>query len=55
MAKDAYSWYEIQLEGLGESFLEELETGYRRILANPTFIAFLKMDLEEYHSKDFLT
>lgn len=42
MAKDAYDWYEIQLEGLGESFLDELEAGYRKVLANPTFYSFIE-------------
>jgi hypothetical protein len=42
MANDTYSWYEIQLEGLGESFLDKLETGYKRILANPTYFSFLE-------------
>jgi hypothetical protein len=42
MAKDAYAWYEIQLDGLGESFLDELEAGYVKIVANPSYYSFLK-------------
>ncbi len=42
MAKDAYSWYEIQLEGLGESFLDELDAGYKKIVTNPSYYSFLE-------------
>ena len=53
MTKDAYSWYEIQLEGLGESFLYELETGYKRILGNPTFYSFLENGFRRISLKRF--
>jgi len=42
MAKEAYDWYEIQLIGLGESFLDELEVGYGKILANPFYYSFIE-------------
>jgi toxin ParE1/3/4 len=33
---EAYDWYELQREGLGSEFLEELEMFYTSILRNPT-------------------
>ena len=44
MARDAYNWYEEQLVGLGEDFLMELELGYNKILANPTFYTFIEKE-----------
>lgn len=35
MAKDAYIWYETQRFGLGEEFLDELESAYQTIEINP--------------------
>ena len=35
MAKDAYDWYEAQRRGLGEIFLTELDTCYKKIQTNP--------------------
>ncbi len=32
---ESYLWYETRAEGLGESFLEELDSCYFRILQNP--------------------
>jgi len=40
MANDAYQWYEEQLEGLGESFLFDLEQANKKITTNPTFYSF---------------
>jgi hypothetical protein len=37
---EAYDWYELQREGLGSDFLEELETFYNSILRNPTSYGF---------------
>jgi hypothetical protein len=37
---DAYDWYELQREGLGAEFLNELETFYTSVLRNPTSYGF---------------
>jgi hypothetical protein len=37
---DAYDWYELQREGLGAEFLDELETFYSSVLRNPTSYGF---------------
>jgi toxin ParE1/3/4 len=35
MTKDAYDWYEEQRQGLGEMFLTELDTCYKKLQSNP--------------------
>lgn len=35
MQKDAYDWYELQKDGLGELFLRELEEHYHKIQVLP--------------------
>jgi toxin ParE1/3/4 len=37
---EAYDWYELQREGLGAEFLDELEMFYTGILRNPTSYGF---------------
>ena len=37
---EAYDWYELQREGLGAEFLDELEIFYTSILRNPTSYGF---------------
>jgi hypothetical protein len=37
---EAYDWYELQREGLGSEFLDELEMFYTSILRNPTSYGF---------------
>jgi len=37
---EAYDWYELQREGLGTEFLDELETFYNSVLRNPTSFGF---------------
>jgi len=37
---EAYDWYELQREGLGVEFLDELGTFYTGILRNPTSYGF---------------
>jgi plasmid stabilization system protein ParE len=34
-AEAAYTWYELQAQGLGDSFLTELESAYRAIAQAP--------------------
>lgn len=35
--KDAFEWYEMQQNGLGYEFLEELENGFAKITSNPRY------------------
>ncbi len=37
---EAYDWYELQREGLGSEFLDELEMFYTSVLRNPTSYGF---------------
>lgn len=37
---EAYNWYESQLLGLGNAFLEELEKSVAKISSNPTYYGF---------------
>jgi toxin ParE1/3/4 len=37
---EAYDWYELQREGLGAEFLDELEAFYTSLLGNPTSFGF---------------
>jgi hypothetical protein len=36
---DAYNWYEDQYNGLGEMFLSDLESVYKKIELNPDFFS----------------
>jgi hypothetical protein len=38
---EAYDWYELQREGLGTEFLEELNAFYSGMLRNPTSYGFV--------------
>lgn len=46
--KVAYDWYEKELEGLGDNFLSELESGYSSVLNFPTTWAFFKYEFRRY-------
>jgi plasmid stabilization system protein ParE len=37
---EAYDWYELQRKGLGEEFLNELESFYTRLQHNPSSYGF---------------
>jgi toxin ParE1/3/4 len=37
---EAFDWYELQREGLGVEFLDELETFYSSMLRNPSSYGF---------------
>jgi hypothetical protein len=37
---EAYLFYEDELEGLGERFLEEIETTLKKVSENPTYYAY---------------
>lgn len=37
---EAFDWYDLQREGLGGEFLDELEAFYTRLLRNPTSYGF---------------
>ena len=47
---DACKWYEKQLKGLGEEFLQELEIAYRKISLHPTYNGYIdgKKILRDY-------
>lgn len=38
---DAYEWYEKASKGLGEAFLNELETAYEKIAKQPALFSFI--------------
>ena len=47
MVKDAYDWYEAQRQGLGEIFLAELDTCYKKILMNPSTYSKVKKNYRQ--------
>ena len=50
----AYYWYELQKEGLGESFIEQFRKRIEQILENPeTYSTKSKKDYREARLKDF--
>ncbi len=53
MVDDAYSWYEEQSIGLGEEFLEELETCYNKVLKNPELYGFIENGFRHIKLKRF--
>jgi hypothetical protein len=44
---DAFDWYELQRMGLGDEFLEELETFYTRLLRNPTSYGYYDKSIRQ--------
>ena len=44
----SYSWYEKQANGLGDDFLNELETGYNAILEFPTTWPLFQFGFRRY-------
>ena len=53
MAREAYIWYESQLEGLGESFLDELEISYKKLVKSPTSFGFIQNEFRSITMKKF--
>jgi len=53
MAKEAYNWYEKQSNGLGEIFLSELESSYKKIEVQPTFYSKIKKNFRKIRLKRF--
>lgn len=53
MAKEAYDWYEKQSKGLGEIFLSELNSCYRKIEIQPTFYGKIKKNFCQIKVKRF--
>lgn len=53
MAKEAYDWYEQQSKGLGEIFLSELNTCYKKIETQPTFYKKAKKNFRQIRLKRF--
>jgi len=45
--ENAYNWYEDQLSGLGERFLQELEDCYLRLERNPYAFANINNELRQ--------
>jgi hypothetical protein len=44
---EAYDWYELQKEGLGLDFLNELENFYDSLLRNPNTYGFYEKSVRE--------
>ncbi len=53
MTREAYVWYETQLNGLGESFITELDTCFKRIVKNPTFFGYIQNGFRSLTLKRF--
>ena len=53
MIKEAYDWYELQKPGLGEEFLEELDSFYKRIEVHPEYFGKIKKNFRQAALKRF--
>jgi plasmid stabilization system protein ParE len=51
--KEAYDWYELQVEGLGERFLNKLEYYFEKILENPNQFRRTYKNFKEIYIQDF--
>jgi plasmid stabilization system protein ParE len=47
MTKKAYDWYEEQKQGLGEAFLSELDTCYRKLASHPDHYGKIKKNIRQ--------
>ena len=50
---EAFDWYELQREGLGVEFLEELESFYDALLRNPTSYSYYDKPVRQGKMKRF--
>lgn len=50
---EAYDWYELQREGLGIEFLNELENFYAILLRNPDTYSYYKKPIRQGQVKRF--
>ena len=53
MTKKAYDWYEEQKHGLGETFLKELNTCYRKLETHPDHYGKIKKNFRQLAVKRF--
>lgn len=53
MTKKAYEWYEEQKQGLGEVFLTELDTCYRKLESHPNHYGKIKKSSRQVSLKRF--
>jgi plasmid stabilization system protein ParE len=53
MVKEAYEWYEKQKKELGEEFLGELDTVYKKLKAHPQYYSKVKKDFRQCKLKRF--
>ncbi|MFD2145568.1 type II toxin-antitoxin system RelE/ParE family toxin [Mucilaginibacter antarcticus] len=53
MAQDVYNWYEERQSGLGELFLQELESCYDKLEAWPSAYTNIKKDFRHIILKTF--
>ena len=53
MIKEAYDWYELQRPGLGEEFLDELDSFYQRIEVHPEYFGKIKKNFRQAALKRF--
>lgn len=44
---EAYDWFELQREGLGIEFLNELESFYKNLLQNPNTYSYYKKPVRQ--------
>lgn len=53
MTKEAYDWYETQKPGLGEEFLDELDTVYYKLESHPAYFGKVKKNFRQAALKRF--
>ena len=53
MMQEAYQWYEEQKQGLGEDFLEELESYYIKLQSHPEYFGKIRKNFRQAALKRF--
>lgn len=51
--QEAFDWYEMQKEGLGFEFIEELEDGFQNICKNPQYYTSINKSFRRFNVKRF--
>lgn len=51
--QDTYDWYEDQLPGLGEDFLNELNTVFEKLKQNPQYYGYIFDEFRDIRLKRF--
>lgn len=51
--QSAFEWYEMQQEGLGDEFIEEMENGFAKICNHPQYYTFINPHFRRFKIQRF--